>query len=205
MDSICRPPPLTPLPGYHEHDSEHASFSHVPDGGPKKGSGKVNDHQGSEEEEGDNASSSRTHSYPPPPDGELVVSGPVSLLDVTSRDLPGDRQGTSAEPTAALLAPTELSGNPASMVYDWEGKEAVCYKLYITENKSLEEIMEFFKVTEDFTPRYVSIFALATACDLTYCVFLPYRRVRSSIKINQWDRFTPFVPWLTRKSNISSI
>lgn len=45
------------------------------------------------------------------------------------------------------------SGDPATMVYDWEGKEELCYKLYITENKSLEEIMEFFKVNDDFTPR----------------------------------------------------
>ena len=56
----------------------------------------------------------------------------------------------------AVLAPAKSREKTPRMVYDWEGKEELCYKLYITENKSLEEIMEFFKVTQDFTPRYVS-------------------------------------------------
>lgn len=41
------------------------------------------------------------------------------------------------------------------MVYDWEGKEATCFQMYIQENKSLEDIMEFFKVEHNFAPRYV--------------------------------------------------
>lgn len=41
------------------------------------------------------------------------------------------------------------------MVYDWEGKETTCYEMYITQNKSLEEIMELFKVEYNFAPRYV--------------------------------------------------
>ena len=41
------------------------------------------------------------------------------------------------------------------MVYDWEGKEATCFQMYIQENKSLEEIMEYFKTEHNFAPRYV--------------------------------------------------
>lgn len=41
------------------------------------------------------------------------------------------------------------------MVYDWEGKEQVCYDMYINQKKPMEEIMEYFRVEEDFTPRYV--------------------------------------------------
>ncbi|MCJ1462413.1 hypothetical protein MMC07_001014 [Pseudocyphellaria aurata] len=52
----------------------------------------------------------------------------------------------------AVLAPAPSVGKTPRMVYDWVGKEELCYKLYITENKSLEEIMEFFKVTQDFAP-----------------------------------------------------
>ena len=42
-----------------------------------------------------------------------------------------------------------------NMVYDWEGKEATCFQMYIQENRSLEEIMEYFKVEHNFAPRYV--------------------------------------------------
>jgi hypothetical protein len=41
------------------------------------------------------------------------------------------------------------------MVYDWENKEEICYRLYIEEKKSLEEIMEFMKEHHKFAPRYV--------------------------------------------------
>lgn len=43
----------------------------------------------------------------------------------------------------------------AKMVYDWENKEELCYRLYIEEKKSLEEIMEFMKEHHKFAPRYV--------------------------------------------------
>ena len=46
-----------------------------------------------------------------------------------------------------------INQGTGEMVYDWEGKEVVCYKMYIEEKKSLEEIMDFFKVTQNFTPR----------------------------------------------------
>jgi len=41
------------------------------------------------------------------------------------------------------------------MVYDWENKEEICYRMYIEEKKSLEEIMEFMKEEHKFAPRYV--------------------------------------------------
>ncbi len=40
------------------------------------------------------------------------------------------------------------------MVYDWEGKEDICYKMYIEDKKSLEEIMEHMKEEHNFAPRY---------------------------------------------------
>jgi len=43
----------------------------------------------------------------------------------------------------------------AKMVYDWENKEEICYRMYIEEKKSLEEIMEFMKEEHKFAPRYV--------------------------------------------------
>jgi Clr5 domain len=41
------------------------------------------------------------------------------------------------------------------MVYDWENKEDISYKMYIEEKRSLEDIMQFFKDEHNFTPRYV--------------------------------------------------
>ncbi|KAH7412448.1 hypothetical protein BKA64DRAFT_658891 [Cadophora sp. MPI-SDFR-AT-0126] len=38
------------------------------------------------------------------------------------------------------------------MVYDWENKEEICYRMYIEEKKSLEEIMEFMKEEHKFAP-----------------------------------------------------
>lgn len=40
------------------------------------------------------------------------------------------------------------------MVYDWENKEDICYRMYIEEKKSLEEIMEYMKEEHKFAPRY---------------------------------------------------
>ncbi|PGG99953.1 hypothetical protein GX51_06059 [Blastomyces parvus] len=38
------------------------------------------------------------------------------------------------------------------MVYDWEGKRDICYKMYIEDKKALEEIMEYMKVCYQFAP-----------------------------------------------------
>lgn len=39
------------------------------------------------------------------------------------------------------------------MVYSWDDKEAVCYRLYVEERKSLEEVIAYWEV-RGFTPRY---------------------------------------------------
>jgi len=39
------------------------------------------------------------------------------------------------------------------MVYDWDGKEEVCYRMYIEEKTSLEDIMEYMKTEHNFAPR----------------------------------------------------
>ena len=46
--------------------------------------------------------------------------------------------------------------NSDKMVYDWEGKEPICYRMYIDEKKSLEDIMEYMKTEHNFAPRYLS-------------------------------------------------
>ncbi|KKZ65856.1 hypothetical protein EMCG_08361 [[Emmonsia] crescens] len=38
------------------------------------------------------------------------------------------------------------------MVYDWDGKRDICYKMYIEDKKALEEIMEYMKVCYQFAP-----------------------------------------------------
>lgn len=43
------------------------------------------------------------------------------------------------------------------MVYDWENKEEICYRMYIEEKKSLEEIMEYMKEEHKFAPRSVNL------------------------------------------------
>ena len=40
------------------------------------------------------------------------------------------------------------------MGYDWsDGKEQLCYRLYIEEKRSLEDIMELLKKEHNFAPR----------------------------------------------------
>ncbi|KAL8867141.1 MAG: hypothetical protein Q9174_005851 [Haloplaca sp. 1 TL-2023] len=40
----------------------------------------------------------------------------------------------------------------AVMVYDWEGKEEVVMDLYIRQGKSLEDVMEWFRTNQKFSP-----------------------------------------------------
>ncbi len=40
------------------------------------------------------------------------------------------------------------------MVYDWDDKESECYRLYVEERKSLDEVIDYFK-QQGFVPRYV--------------------------------------------------
>lgn len=46
------------------------------------------------------------------------------------------------------------------MVYDWENKEEICYRMYIEEKKSLEEIMDYMKEEHKFAPRYAPLDAV---------------------------------------------
>lgn len=39
----------------------------------------------------------------------------------------------------------------------WESKEELCYRMYIEEKKSLDEIIEYLKEEHQFTPRYFPI------------------------------------------------
>ena len=39
-----------------------------------------------------------------------------------------------------------------SNMYNWEGKEAECYRLYVEEKKSLDEVAEYW-AEKGFTPR----------------------------------------------------
>lgn len=41
------------------------------------------------------------------------------------------------------------------MVYRWEQHRQTCYRLYVEENKSLEEVVEYMRVHHNFTPRCV--------------------------------------------------
>lgn len=41
------------------------------------------------------------------------------------------------------------------MVYNWDGKEAECYQLYVYEKRSLNEVVEYWE-QRGFTPRYVT-------------------------------------------------
>ncbi len=59
----------------------------------------------------------------------------------------------------------EVDRVAAKMVYDWTDKEDTCYRLYIEEKKSLEEIMSFFK-DQKFAPRYVHAASYLTVLDM---------------------------------------
>lgn len=48
------------------------------------------------------------------------------------------------------------------MVYSWDDKEAVCYRLYVEERKSLEEVIAYWEV-RGFTPRYVGLLRLCVS------------------------------------------
>jgi len=56
------------------------------------------------------------------------------------------------------------------MVYDWENKEEACYRMYIEEKKSLEEIMEYMKNEHKFAPRYGSFTHLTLTVQQIFAV-----------------------------------
>jgi hypothetical protein len=40
------------------------------------------------------------------------------------------------------------------MVYNWDDKEVDCYRLYVEEKRSLDELISYWEI-RGFTPRYV--------------------------------------------------
>ncbi len=50
---------------------------------------------------------------------------------------------------------SNVTAAPAAriMVYDWDAHHQTCYRLYIEEGKSLEEIMDHMRTAHRFTPR----------------------------------------------------
>jgi len=68
------------------------------------------------------------------------------------------------------------------MVYEWDNKRDECYFMYITEKKSLEEIIEFYK-GQNFAPRYVvDSTALSTAATCaTFALKLIFKPTPSTV------------------------
>jgi hypothetical protein len=48
----------------------------------------------------------------------------------------------------------QLNTSTPNMVYNWDGKEAECYRLYVEEKRSLDEVAEYWD-QRGFAPRYV--------------------------------------------------
>lgn len=40
------------------------------------------------------------------------------------------------------------------MVYDWDGKEDDCFRIYVEENGSLDDVMKYMKEKYNFEPRW---------------------------------------------------
>lgn len=74
---------------------------------------------------------------------QTVVEGSNGHLNVPHRT------NTKIKPKTRKAACIALA---AKMVYSWEDKEEICYRMYIEEKKSLEEIMDYFKAELKFGP-----------------------------------------------------
>lgn len=75
--------------------------------------------------------------------------------------IPPRRQTAHRTSCSRLVRELKLCAPGASieMVYHWDGKEAECYRLYVEEKKSLDEVIAYWEA-RDFTPRYISITVL---------------------------------------------
>ncbi|KAI9659959.1 MAG: hypothetical protein M1821_001311 [Bathelium mastoideum] len=47
---------------------------------------------------------------------------------------------------------TLVKSETVTMVYDWRDKESECYQLYVEEQRSLDEVMDWMKENRDFNP-----------------------------------------------------
>ena len=87
----------------------------------------------------------------PPPSAYLIwdISSLVPVFS-TGTSSTSSRPGYRGIAIAKFRA---INPKSAKMVYDWDNKEDICYRMYIEEKKSLEEIMEYMKEEHKFTPR----------------------------------------------------
>ncbi|KAJ8114573.1 hypothetical protein OPT61_g3586 [Boeremia exigua] len=58
---------------------------------------------------------------------------------------------TRYRPTAQFYSTSRCSAQKVDMVYNWDDKEADCYRLYVEEKKSLDEVISYWE-TQGFTP-----------------------------------------------------
>jgi hypothetical protein len=61
--------------------------------------------------------------------------------------------------TPHLRAQSECLRISTEMVYHWDDKETECYRLYVEEKRSLDEVIAYWEA-RGFTPRYISITVL---------------------------------------------
>jgi len=50
----------------------------------------------------------------------------------------------------------------AAMGYKWEQHRATCYRLYVNENRPLDEVVQYMRDHHNFTPRCFFPFSLAS-------------------------------------------
>ena len=58
------------------------------------------------------------------------------------------------------------------MVYDFEGKRDTCYDMYITQNKTLDEIRAHYQA-ENFNARYVRTYTATAGYFILYATYTP--------------------------------
>lgn len=63
---------------------------------------------------------------------------------------------TRYKPVAQFNQPLEHLRPCVVMVYNWDDKEAECYRLYVEEKKSLDDVISHWEA-RGFTPRYIWI------------------------------------------------
>jgi len=74
---------------------------------------------------------------------------------VTERAEVGHSAACYGGPFTSLrnIANTQFACSHSAMVYRWDDKEAECYRLYVEEKQSLDEVIAHWE-DRGFTPRY---------------------------------------------------
>lgn len=66
----------------------------------------------------------------------------------------GERQLEPSQTAAHKPQPPAITGfGAAIMVYRWEQHRLTCYRLYVEENRTIQEVVDYMRVHHDFTPR----------------------------------------------------